>query len=189
MLLLSSVFSCYIIPLCLPVSVHSVWQSLTTTEGSVEMITSLATVSLFSKVPTLWEGHKISKNLPPVLTKQLFLLSSVKTSGRFFQIFVAFSEKLDFTQSFVFLWRTVIYISWKIISLLNPVKKYHLERGSGPHFKSITGWGLRSEAKIGSGELDIMGLTPDLIGTWGIPEARRPIDRHISTKTNKGVKH
>ena len=28
----------------------------------------------------------------------------------------------------------------------------------------------------------------DLIGTWGIPEARRPIDRHISTKINKGVK-
>ena len=35
------------------------------------------------------------KNLPPVLTKQLLLLYSVKTSGRFFQIFVAFSEKLD----------------------------------------------------------------------------------------------
>ena len=30
------------------------------------------------------------------MTKQLFLLSSVKTSGRFFQIFVAFSEKLNF---------------------------------------------------------------------------------------------
>ena len=40
---------------------------------------------------------KFEKNLPLVLTKQLFLLSSVKTSGRFFQIFVAFSEKLDFT--------------------------------------------------------------------------------------------
>ena len=36
------------------------------------------------KVQILWEGHKIWKNLPPVLTKQLFLLSSVKTSGRFF---------------------------------------------------------------------------------------------------------
>ena len=48
------------------------------------------------KVQTLWEGHKIWKNLPPVMTKQLFLLSSVKTSGRFFQIFVALSEKLDF---------------------------------------------------------------------------------------------
>ena len=32
-----------------------------------------------------------------VLRKQLFLLSSVKTSGRFFQIFVAFSEMLNFT--------------------------------------------------------------------------------------------
>ena len=45
---------------------------------------------------TLWEGHKIWNNLLPVLTKQLFLLSSIKTSGRFFQSFVALSEKLDF---------------------------------------------------------------------------------------------
>ena len=30
---------------------------------------------------------------------QLFLLSSIKTSGRFFQIFEAFSEKLDFITS------------------------------------------------------------------------------------------
>ena len=50
-----------------------------------------------SEVKILWEGRKIWKNLPPVLAKQLFLLSSVKTSGRFFQIFVAFSEKLDIT--------------------------------------------------------------------------------------------
>ena len=48
------------------------------------------------KVQILWEGHKIWKNHPPVLTEQLFLLSSVKISGRFFQIFVDFSEKLDF---------------------------------------------------------------------------------------------
>ena len=41
--------------------------------------------------------QNLKKNLPTVLTKQLFLLSSVNTSGRFFQIFVAFSEKLDFT--------------------------------------------------------------------------------------------
>jgi len=40
------------------------------------------------------KATKFEKNLPLVLTKQLFLLSSVKTSGRFFQIFVAFSEKL-----------------------------------------------------------------------------------------------
>ena len=38
-------------------------------------------------------------NLPLVLTKQLFLLCSVKTSGRLFQIFVAFSEKLNFSSS------------------------------------------------------------------------------------------
>ena len=43
-----------------------------------EMISPHHTV----KVKTLWEGHKIWKNLPPVLTKQLFLLSSDKTSGR-----------------------------------------------------------------------------------------------------------
>ena len=44
------------------------------------------------------KATKFKKNLPPVLTKQLFLLSSVETSGRFFQIFVAFSEKLNFTE-------------------------------------------------------------------------------------------
>ena len=51
------------------------------------------------KVKTLWEGHKIWKNIPPVLTKHLSLLSSVKTSGKFFQIFVAFSEKLNFNDT------------------------------------------------------------------------------------------
>ena len=51
----------------------------------------------FVKVEKLREGPKIWKNLLLVLTKQLFLLSSVKTSGRFLQFFVAFSEKLDFT--------------------------------------------------------------------------------------------
>ena len=50
----------------------------------------------YTKVQILWKGNNIWKNLPLVLTKQLFLLSSVKTSGRFFQIFVAFSEKLGF---------------------------------------------------------------------------------------------
>ena len=45
------------------------------------------------KVKTLWGGHKIGKKISQ---NQLLLLSSVKTSGRFFQNFVAFSEKLDF---------------------------------------------------------------------------------------------
>ena len=53
------------------------------------------------KVKTSWEGHKFWKNLPSVLTIQLFLLSSVKTRGRFFQIFVAFSEKLDYKEGSV----------------------------------------------------------------------------------------
>ena len=57
---------------------------------------------LFMKVKTFWEGHKIWKNFPHVLTKRLFLLSSVKTSGRFFQLCVAFSEKLDFEYYSVF---------------------------------------------------------------------------------------
>ena len=39
--------------------------------------------------------YEKAKNFEKTLTKQLFLLSSVKTNGRFFQIFVAFSEKLD----------------------------------------------------------------------------------------------
>ena len=39
----------------------------------------------------------LEKNLPLVLTKQLFLLSSVKISGRFFQFFLGFLEKLNFT--------------------------------------------------------------------------------------------
>ena len=45
------------------------------------------------KVKTLWEGHKIWKKI-----SHLFwgLLSSVKTNGIFFQIFVAFSENLNF---------------------------------------------------------------------------------------------
>ena len=45
------------------------------------------------------KATKFEKNLSPVLTKQLFLLSSVKTSGRLFQIFVAVSEKLNFNKN------------------------------------------------------------------------------------------
>ena len=64
-----------------------------------------------NKVKKLWEGRKIWKNLPPVLTKQLFLLSSVKTSGRLFQIFVAVSEKLNFKNlQIIHHWWTTWYI-------------------------------------------------------------------------------
>ena len=42
------------------------------------------------------KATKFGKNFPLVLTKQLFLLSSVKTNVKCFQIFVAFSEKLNF---------------------------------------------------------------------------------------------
>ena len=51
----------------------------------------------FNKVQILWEGHNIWKKSPTCLEKTVFLLSSVKTSGIFFQIFVAFSEKLNFS--------------------------------------------------------------------------------------------
>ena len=37
-------------------------------------------------------SQNLKKNLPSVLTKQLFLLSSVKTSGRFFQILWPFQK-------------------------------------------------------------------------------------------------
>ena len=53
----------------------------------------------FIKLRYYEKATKFEKNLSPVLTKQLFSLSSVKTSGRFSQIFVAFSEKLDFNIS------------------------------------------------------------------------------------------
>ena len=55
--------------------------------------------SNLDKVQILWEGHKIWKNFPSVLTKKLLLLSSVKTRRRSFQIFVAFSEKLNFNRT------------------------------------------------------------------------------------------
>ena len=52
--------------------------------------------SIYLKITTLWEGHKILKDLPLGFTRQLFLPNSVKTNGRFFQIFVAISGKLNF---------------------------------------------------------------------------------------------
>ena len=46
------------------------------------------------KVKILWEGHKIWK-IPHLYWR---LLSLVKTSGRFFQFFVFFSENLNFIE-------------------------------------------------------------------------------------------
>ena len=42
------------------------------------------------------KATKFEKNHPLVSTKQPFLRRSIKTSGRFFQNCVAFSEKLNF---------------------------------------------------------------------------------------------
>ena len=53
--------------------------------------------SPFFQVHTLGEGHKIWKNLPPVLTKQLFLLSSVKTSD-FFKFLWPFQKSWTLTK-------------------------------------------------------------------------------------------
>ena len=51
------------------------------------------------------------------MTKQLFLLSSVKTSVRSFQIFVAFSEKLNF-KSWNYGWK-YIFIDLREVSLIS----------------------------------------------------------------------
>ena len=65
------------------------------------------TIDIF-KVNHYEKATKFEKNLPLLLTKQLFSLSSVKTSGRFFQIFVAFSEKLNFTYHYTLVHRYLL---------------------------------------------------------------------------------
>ena len=50
---------------------------------------------IFLKLRCYEMPTKFEKNLLQVLLNHLFLLSSVKTSGRFYQICVAFSEKPD----------------------------------------------------------------------------------------------
>ena len=57
----------------------------------------------------------MEKNLPLVLTKQQFLLSRFKTSGRFFQILVPFSEKLNFNRNGVCRYVPVGYVGQPII--------------------------------------------------------------------------
>ena len=56
----------------------------------------------------------MGKNIQLFLTKQLFLLSSVKTNGRFFQTFVAFSEKLNFIREKIML---VHYVAHEFLKL------------------------------------------------------------------------
>ena len=46
------------------------------------------------KVQTLWEGHKIWKNIPPVLTKLLFYSVASKLAGNFFKIPWPFQKSL-----------------------------------------------------------------------------------------------
>ena len=52
---------------------------------------------LLLKLRNYEKATKFENNLPRALAKHLFLLSSVKKIGRFFQIFVVFSDKLNFT--------------------------------------------------------------------------------------------
>ena len=62
------------------------------------------------------KATKFKKNLPPVLKKQSFLTRSVKTSGIFFQIFVAFSEKLDLKEYYYgSIQLRFIHSDWKLI--------------------------------------------------------------------------
>ena len=49
------------------------------------------------KVEILWEGHNFGKNLPLVWQNSRFNSVASKQVGDFFQIFVAFSEKLNFS--------------------------------------------------------------------------------------------
>jgi hypothetical protein len=62
-------------------------------------------------ITLLWEGHKIGKNLPLVLSNQLFLLSSVRQEGYFFK-FLWPSQKS---------WTLIIIMLW--YRLQDPVKK------------------------------------------------------------------
>ena len=56
---------------------------------------SLELWSLFTKVHIFWEGHKnLKQNIPISLTHSV--LSNIKKVGCFFQIFVAYSEYLNF---------------------------------------------------------------------------------------------
>ena len=49
-----------------------------------------------------YEKAKKFEKISHLVDKTGFLLGSVKTSGRFFQIFVAFSEKLNFNEKSTF---------------------------------------------------------------------------------------
>ena len=78
--------------------------------------------TLFLKVETLWEGHKIGKNVPFVLTKQLFLLSSVKTSGIFFSNFCGLLIKLRHYEKATKSEKNVPLVLTKQLFLLSSVK-------------------------------------------------------------------
>ena len=53
----------------------------------------MALIFCFSKVQVFWEGHKNLRNLPRGFD---IYLVNVKTMRKIVQIFVAFSEKLNF---------------------------------------------------------------------------------------------
>ena len=82
---------------------------VSTLRSQIEGHTRLLIFRKFSILPTvkvkiLWEGHKLGKNLPLVLTKQLFLLCSVKQMGDFFKFWAL-------------LRKTELYLSLPIINI------------------------------------------------------------------------
>ena len=66
----------------MPNSIKNLWRSLLIALVYIGFLPPR--LSLMFEGQTLWEGHKIWKNLQPVLKRRLFFLSSNKTSGRFF---------------------------------------------------------------------------------------------------------
>ena len=81
----------------------AVYNSLKNNPRAINQMIIPSQVSIFKVKATNFE-----KKFLPVLTKQLFLLSSVETNGMYFQIFVAFSEKLDFMMLFLLTARMIV---------------------------------------------------------------------------------
>ena len=78
------------------IQINAVYK-ISTSELSLVKVETLWEGHNFGKVQLFWEGHK---NLELSPTWFDIYLVNVKSSGRWLQIFVAFSEKLNFTKSF-----------------------------------------------------------------------------------------
>ena len=65
------------------------------------------------------------KTIHIFVDKTAFLLSSFKTSGRFFQNFVAFSEKLDFNSRFLKFWHFLIESGFELKQFFSKSSKMY----------------------------------------------------------------